>query len=293
MTRTRHIPTRLAPVLEELELEQPQIVTKEYLADILSRTDVTMSTAEVAERLQRQGWLLSLRTRGAWEFAPASRSGSIGAGDPFIEFRATLARRSDFRAAVAYDSAAWMNNLSRRPPIRHVIAINPDYNTPHALRDLRITRNWAELDPVKIDNLPVWRIESLIVLMCTYPNAYRDWPNTGSWLGEGVEQLDAKSVLQELEGRPRATWARTGYLLETACDHSLGARIYQLMPAGRGPVYFGKRTAPAQYNKRWQVVDSLLLHAIITAAAQHPGEEKNQDMKSSRGRDSSPGEDRT
>lgn len=275
--RTRHIPASLAPVLKELELEQPRIVTKELLADLIARTDVSMNSTEVAERLQRHGWLVSLRTQGAWEFAPASRADCIGSGDPLIELRATLIRRPEFKVAVAYDSAAWINNLSQRPPGKHVIAIGPGQNIPHALRNLRVTRNWAKLDPLIIDDLPVWRIESLLILISAYPNAYRDWPNIGDWLPEAVEQADSMLLMKELQGRRRATWARTGYLLDVVEAYTLGERIHHLLPSGRGPVYLGKRGVPAHYNKRWEVVDSLLPHSTLSLPGQHHGQGMHQD----------------
>ena len=48
----------------------------------------------VIDGLRRSGWLLPMRTRGVWEFAPASRSGAFRSGDPFTELRAFLRRKT-------------------------------------------------------------------------------------------------------------------------------------------------------------------------------------------------------
>lgn len=73
-TQTRPVPARPAPVLEELELRQPVVVTRSLLTEILAQTQVSLPPEATAERLVRLGWLLPLRTRGAWEFAPGRPS---------------------------------------------------------------------------------------------------------------------------------------------------------------------------------------------------------------------------
>lgn len=258
MPKPRSIPSSVAPVLEELELERPAVVTKDLLRELIARADVQLSPEDVAERLQRHGWLLSLRTRGAWEFAPGSRAGPIGAGDPLVELRATRLRRPDLPVAVAYESAAWLNKLSQRPPARHVIAVPSGESVPRALADLRITRNWAHLDPIVIDDLPVWRIESLIALIGKSPLAFRDWPNIREWLPEAIARTGPGLLVEELEGRLTAAWARTGYLVATANGEDLAQRIRSAMPRAHGPFYLGRRDAPGRYDKTWEVVDSLL-----------------------------------
>jgi hypothetical protein len=224
----------------------------------MDRAGVNLSVDVVAERLQRHGWLLPLRTRGAWEFAPGSRAGAFGSGDPFIEIRATLARRPDFPAAVAYESAVWLHNLSDRSPDRHVLSIPESESVPHALRDFRVTRIQPALDLVRIRDLPVWRLESIVVLIGARPTSFGDWPNLDAWFVNASRRGDPEAIASELAHRSRAAWMRTGYLLEWAGNHDLADRIRDAAPAGSGPFYLGDRDRPGRYSSKWLVVDSLL-----------------------------------
>jgi len=259
---SRSAPSSVAPVLSELELENPRIVTRQILAESVNRAGVKLPVEVVAERLQRHGWLLRLRTRGAWEFAPGSRAGAFGSGDPFIELRATLARRPDFLAAVAYESAVWLHNLSDRSPTRHVLSIPKSESVPHSLRDFRVTRIQPVLDLVEIRDLPVWSLESLIVLIGARPNSFGDWPNLDSWFASAARKADPNAILSELAHRSRAAWMRTGYLLEWAGNHDLANRIRNAAAVGSGPFYLGARDRPGRYSSKWQVMDSLLGPAL-------------------------------
>ncbi len=258
---TRSLPASLAQVVEELELRQPKVVTKKLLAEIIGERGINIPVQDVSERLQRHGWLLSLRTQGSWEFAPGARAGALGSGDRLIELRATLLRRPRLRVAVAYESAAWLHGLARRPPERDVLAMPSGVKPPPALQRFRITRHWGRLDPAIIDNLPVWRIETLVVLMGEYPMAFRSWPTVGEWLSEAATRVGRDLVLRELVGRRRSTWARTGYILETGGRYDLGELLSEHVPArSAGPVYLGSRRSPGRYDRRWNVRDSILGH---------------------------------
>jgi hypothetical protein len=270
-TTVRSTPAALAPILEELELRQPKIVTRELLAKIVDERDVSLTVMDISDRLQRHGWLLSLKTQGAWEFAPAARAGPIGSGDPFIELRATLLRRPGLSAAVAYDSAAWIHGLAGRAPEKHVVAIPAHTVAPPALRDFRFTRQTSRLDPVDVDGLPTWRIETLLVLMGAHPTSYRAWPNVGEWLAEASEKVDQKLILEELKQRPRSAWARTGYLLETGGRVDVAEAIEKRAPEGKGPFYLGSRKSGGRHERRWGVRDSVLrfrdIHATDSGTA--------------------------
>lgn len=153
----RPIPPRLAAVVEYLELFQPRIVTISDLEGYLRELGMDDPPANVARVLQKLGWLLPLRTRGRWEFAPGARAGALPSGDPFIELRATLQRR-ELPVVLAYDSAAWLQGLSARQPQTQVLATYPKRKLPIALSGFRITRIWGVLEPERKDNLPVWRV---------------------------------------------------------------------------------------------------------------------------------------
>jgi hypothetical protein len=259
-TTARSVPKSLALVVEELELRQPTLVTKEYLGEILSEQRINLHPSDVAHRLQKHGWLLSLRTKDAWEFAPAARAGRIGSGDPWIELRATIHHRSNFPAAVAYESAAWLHNLAQRSPEVEVIAIKPTVNPPPALKVFRITRMWGQLPPIWMNELPVWGLETLLVLMGERPMAFRAWPTVMEWLAEAVSRVDQDTLFKELQGRRLPTWARTGYLLELGGREDIGESIQRKVKLSRrGPFYLGRRTSFGRYDKRWDVIDSIFL----------------------------------
>lgn len=259
-TTARSIPERLAPVIEGLELRQPKLVTKALLAEIIREKGLPMRAEEAAHRLQRKGWLLSLRRKDAWEFAPASRAGAIDSGDPFIELRAVLNHRPDFPTAIAYESAAWMHGLARRMPQRDVIAVRPDVNLPKTLKGFRVTRMWGKLDPSVISELPTWRVETLLVLMAARPTAHKAWPTAMEWLPEAVAAAEEGLILHELRGRGVPTWARAGYLIDVAGNGGASERMHKEIAAAlKGPYYFGTRNRAGTYNRRWDVRDSVLL----------------------------------
>lgn len=258
-TTTRSIPRSLAKIVEILELRQPKLVTKGLLAEIVAKEKLDLPVDEVAHRLQKEGWLLSLRRRGTWEFAPAARAGPLDSGDPFIELRAVLTHRPNYQVAVAYESAAWLHSLANRPPQRHVIAVPPDLEPLKTLKAFRITRNWGQLDREWREGLPLWTVETLLVLMAVRPTAYNDWPNVSEWLTDAVSSIDDRLVFKELEGRNMHTWVRMGYLLEYAGRLDLGEEIHlKVSHLQSRPIYFGPRKRPSVFNSRWDVVDSIL-----------------------------------
>ena len=234
----RSVPSSLAPIIEELELRQPKLVTKAYLETLIAERSLELRPEDVSHRLQQQGWLLSLKTKDAWEFAPASRAGRIGSGDPFIELRATLHHRPDFPVAVAYESAAWLHGFTRRPAEKDVLSIPIHINPPQALQGF-----------------------SLLVLMAERPMSCRAWPTVMEWLEAATSKIHYELVLEELSGRGIATWARTGYILEAGGRDDLGEKIHQQIDLSRkGPFYLGPRRVPGRMDRRWDVRDSVLLY---------------------------------
>lgn len=269
----RSVPSSLASIIEELELRQPKLVTKAYLVDLIEDLGLSLRPEEVTHRLQKQGWLLSLKTKDAWEFAPASRAGRIGSGDLFIELRATLYHRPELPVAVAYESAAWLHGFARRPPEKDVISIPANVEPPPALKGFRITHIRGQTEPVRVDQLPIWSIETLIVLMSERPMSYRAWPTVMEWLVEATARVDYDLILKELSGRGLATWARTGYILEAGGREDLGERIHQQMePSRKGPFYLGPRRALGKVDMRWDVRDSILIYRD-TPSSKHKTQE--------------------
>lgn len=130
---------------------------------------------------------------------------------------------------------------------------------PPALQGFRITRQWGHLSPVTLDELPVWPIESLLVLMAERPAAYRAWPTVMEWIAEAADRAHADLILRELSGRRTPTWARTGYILQAGGRQDIGDHVLSRLPSSqRGPFYLGPRDAAGTFNGRWRVRDSIL-----------------------------------
>ncbi|MBI2704943.1 MAG: hypothetical protein HYX32_06600 [Actinobacteria bacterium] len=255
---TRDVPGRLAGVLEDLELEQPKIVTRTMLDELATSRDLAVGGEQLARDLRARGWLLPLRTAGAWEFAPAARAGAIGSGDPFIELRATLAKKT-LPLAIAAESAAWTLRLSGRAPTTPVIGAPPDTRVPRALGAYRLVR-WRPAAPLeKVDGLPVWSKPTLLAVMAANPTSYRDWPNVAEWITEAIDESTADAIARELVVEPYAAWARAAYLLKFAGNIGGAEALYQKAPPPKGgPHHLGKRDRPGKYDKQFDVHDHLL-----------------------------------
>ena len=253
---TRAIPSSLAPLLQQMELEQPRVVSTSDLCAWVVEAGVTWPVDVVVRRLRERGWLLDLKTRGVWEFAPAARAGAYGSGDPLIELRATLERNPHAPFIVAEESAAYLLGLTSRRPSREVIGAPPGVSIPTALESYRIARWTPSATPVERDGLPVWTVSTLIASMAAVPSNFRDWPNAGEWLPSAIGDLAADAIEEELRGRPRAAWARAAYLVDRGGSADLAEAILSHAPAGTGPFYLGRRHLSGLYDSKYDVVDS-------------------------------------
>ncbi|MGV8084549.1 MAG: type IV toxin-antitoxin system AbiEi family antitoxin [Coriobacteriia bacterium] len=252
----REVTKTLAPLLQELELEQPRVVTKVELRSLADAAGITWPIEVAVRRLRERGWLLDLKTRGVWEFAPAARAGSFGSGDPLIELRAVLARDSRVPFAVAGESAAYLLGLTSRRPDREVVGAPEGIRLPRALSAMRAVHWVPRTKPADKDGLPVWSISTLISFMAAQPSGYRDWPNVGEWIAQAARETSAEAISEELSGHPRAAWARAAYLLDAGGRADIAARLLDLAPPGTGPYYLGNRRVSGRYSKTYDVVDS-------------------------------------
>jgi hypothetical protein len=252
----RTIPLGLAPLLEILELEQPRVVTAARLAQWAEEVGVRWTVDLLVRRLRERGWLLDLTTKGVWEFAPASRAGALGSGDPLIELRATLARDPSAPFVVAAESAAYLLGLSSRRPDPDVIGAPEGARLPKALRTLRIVRWRPACDQVIRDGLPTWSPPTLLAFMGTRPGGYHDWMNVGEWLGPAARQVAASDLARELEHRPRSAWARTAYVMDAGGQDEAARVLLSQAPPGKGPYYLGHRDG-GRYVKQFDVVDTV------------------------------------
>jgi predicted transcriptional regulator of viral defense system len=255
---SRRIPRGLAPIVEKLELNQPQIVSLSDLEELRDQADVGSSVQDIAKRLAEHGWLLPLRARGMYEFAPAARAGRYSAGDPFAELRATIARRPDLPVAVAHESSAWLHSLSPRLPSRNVLAIPSNVDVPRALSEFRIVRTRATSDPVQINKLPVWSIETLLAMMADRPSSFHDWPNVREWLNDAVNRISPVIIEREADHLSKAAVARLAYLVARGGNEEVASELIGRRGIPTGPVYFGTDRRSGVFDKRFNIIDSVL-----------------------------------
>lgn len=257
LKQTRSLPRSLARVVEELELRQPAVVTRSLLGEISAAVDLQMPEHTVAERLVRYGWLLPLRHRDAWEFAPAARAGRYPAGDPWIELRALLEHEPDAPVAVAFESAVWELGHSTHQPTRPVLAHRRGWRPSRSLGARTVTFDW--LVPTRsVKGLPVWDEPTIVVAAAERPAAQGNWANADDWLPETFRALTPGEVLTEATDRNVSTLARLGYLAEWSGRDDVADAIEAVLPNRLPVAFLGPRDRRDRWSRRWHVYDSLL-----------------------------------
>ncbi|MCL2667992.1 MAG: hypothetical protein FWF02_09855 [Micrococcales bacterium] len=262
----RTISSALAPVLAELELDQPLVVTLADLESVLARTGHTnpASAAKVAYELQRRGWLGTLRTQGSWEFYPAARAGAFGSGDRFVELRALRRRDPLWPGVLAMESAASVLGLAQRLPSAEVIALPRGVRAPDALGAWRTVRTTIPVvGTTTVSDLPTWNLEALLAGIASRPSNYRDLPGMAQWLPTITPDLPR--LHQCLTGATNAARQRTAYLLSIAGLQEAARELVSARP--RQTAWFGPRRPGGHYDHPSGVIDTLLAPYLTTTAA--------------------------
>jgi len=248
----------VAGVLQELELRQPKVVTRKLLATVLAEAGSHLSNEAAVERLVREGWLSPLRSRDSWEFIPASRAGRYPSGDPWIELRALLARKSDAPAAVAFASAVWEHGYSSHQPTRPTFAHRPGWRAPRALDDARSVAYEWRLPPGRKDGLPLWQPATTVVAAAHRPDCQDNWGSADQWLPETMRATTPTDVLTEATGRSTATLARLCYFAEWSRRLDIVEVLLPLLPERLSVTFLGPRQPRGRFVSRWRLYDSLL-----------------------------------
>ncbi len=254
---TRPLPTSLADIVAGLELRQPKVVTRELLGDLAQATGSKLPPKVLAERLVRAGWLLPLRLRNAWEFAPGSHAGRYGWNDPWIELRALLLNQPNAPVAVAFESSIWELGHTTHQPTKPVLAHRPKWDTPRVLDARSISYDW-KLPPLMIRGLPVWQEATALVAAANRPGAQGDWGNADDWLSETFGSATPEDVITEATGRGNSTMARLGYMAEWSGRSDIADHIDELLPKSRQVTYFGPRNLKGRWISRWRLYDAML-----------------------------------
>lgn len=253
---TRTITPSLAGVLEELELEQPELVTLNDLAGLLEEHGVRTPAKVVAARLRQRGWLLPTAQRGVWEFAPAAVAGAHSRSDPVTPFRAFLTRHPGAVCALTFQAAAWAHGVADRAPARLEVAAATSVLARGLPSALAGTVFAPQLDTPIIRSVPVLAPESVIVHMTTRPAAVRSWASALEWFPELTHSLTKEALMVELDQRSLSVRTRTGYLLQ-GLRPDLAAMLRTLgISSSKGR--FGPRGPLRRHDAAWQIADTLL-----------------------------------
>lgn len=258
-TKTRRSTTSTAAILEELELRQPKVVTGNLLEEVLEAAGSKLDRVAAAERLVREGWLVPLRTRSAWEFVPAARAGRYPSGDPWIELRAYLLGHRDAAVAVAFASAIWALGYSSHQPTRLTIAHRGGWRRPKALREAQSVLYEWRLPTWSKEGLPIWHPATVIAAAATRPGAQDNWSNADEWLPETMRATTPDDVLTEAEGKSAGTLARLAYLAEWSGRSDIVDALEPLLPLRLPVTFLGPaERSDRRWVKRWRIYDSLL-----------------------------------
>ena len=247
-------------MVEELELERPELVTTASLAEIVARHQLRTPVRVVAARLRDRGWLLATGERGVWEFAPAAHAGPIGRGEVTLPLQAALRRRPDLGCGLTLQSAAWAHGVADRAPARLEIAAF-DPATARVLKTAgRVNTFCPVLETATLKNVPVLAVDSVVVQMATRPDTVRSWSSAAEWLSDLAGEATWPHLAAELADRPIRVSIRLGYLLE-GLRPDLAMRLHERAETFRHTrtVWFGSRAAPQRrHSARWRVTDTLL-----------------------------------
>jgi hypothetical protein len=119
------------------------------------------------------------------------------------------------------------------------------------------------LEPEQKDNLPVWRVPTLLAKMAIVPHYYRDWPNVMEWLEEAFKRADAADLERELDGAPDPARVRLAYLADQGnFKHLARELIKKARPSGL--VYLGRNRVHSRFVREYNLIDSLLVPSVKT-----------------------------
>lgn len=252
---TRSIPIGLSGILEEFELERPELVTTADIARISKQVGIGMPARKVASRLKERGWLLATPQRGVWEFAPAEAAGPYSNFDPLLSIKAFALANPSVEYALTFQTAAWALGLADRVPAKIEVAFaeRPKVKIPEQISAVVYTSN---LQTVEAKGSNALAAEGIVVNLAQRPSSVRSWGSVREWLPPVSYELTAEAMLRELEGWPPSVWARTGYLLQGLrpdVAESIGA-----VSKPKVKIKFGARGKALRNDERWMVSDSVL-----------------------------------
>ena len=251
----RDIPSWLSGILEQLELQRPELVSVADIGSMGSQAGINVPGRIVASRLKERGWLLDTPQRGVWEFVPAEMAGAYSSADPLIPLKAFSLTHPTIEYALASQTAAWAHGLADRLPARLEVSfpIAPKVKVPSEIWRSVFRSN---LPLARVKNVPVLAPEAIAVHMAQRPSAVRSWNSVPEWLPDVAYEMGTGNVLAELKGRPASVWARTAYLLSGMRPDVADAIATVFTPKSK--VRFGMAENTLRNDERWMVSDTTL-----------------------------------
>ena len=234
---TRRPPEPLVPVVNAIWDSGLRVVT---LAD-LDAYGSGVPPDRAAKVLRERGWLVPLRTRGAWR----PRTWYAGKTPGFDELLARLRTRPDTPAAIAGHSAMEVRQWLKRPT-EPTIGMPPHQLVPRCLQGYSLLR-WTPRAPLDvIEDLPVWSPATLVGYMSAWPAKF-SFEDVGEWLDLVCGAVDWDGLMAELDGRPRSVWMKAAFIVSRGDQHQMSSELLKLAPAGAGGPY--KLGVP---TRRWR-----------------------------------------
>jgi hypothetical protein len=241
----RPIPIYLAGIVEQLELNQPDIVSLDDIAGYVSMAGSKLVPARAAHELKKRGWLIPTTQRGFYEFSPGANAGAYSRGGKTADIKAIAAAHPETEWCYAFQSALYYHGIARQMPDEPQLSVrvNTVRDIPVAFRKYANSAFVSHLDSEIITGNPVECIETLLVHICAKPGHVKDWFLYEEYLPSIWGECDENKVIMELKGRSVATIKRLSYLL-----------------SGVAPDFSTKINIPTKYSVRFDLpVDPILI----------------------------------
>jgi predicted transcriptional regulator of viral defense system len=216
MLNARTISPSLAPLLSALELNQPELVTIRDISELSGQFQIKMTPARVANELTKRGWLLSSGTKGVYEFSPGANAGAYSRGGELLKLKAASLAHPDTKYALSMSSALYLHGIIKQFPDIPQISVVADHNNkvPYSFKQFDFHKFNTQIGYVIIKNMPVERLETLLVYVCSKPSLFKNCYNITENLGEIWALVDQDLLISELFGHQKATKNRLMRLLK-------------------------------------------------------------------------------
>lgn len=169
----RSIPKYLAPIIEELELNQPELLTIDDIQEYANVVGLTVKVTRIVFELKSHGWLLATAAKGVYEFSPGANAGQYSKGGYFLDIKAVALANPEVKWFYSHQTALYFHQIVDQMPDKPQITVKCDSikDVPYAFTKLTNNVFNSELEPVIINGNPVEQLETLLVHICAKPKS--------------------------------------------------------------------------------------------------------------------------